>query len=240
LGGYPVSYVSTINTVGYYCGRFSSGFFGEPLNSFSNIAFVVGALYAWRVWRTNGVGDYWQLVLFMLAASVGLGSFIFHSMPTPETLLGDLVPIQIFGLALLGYVSLRYLRLSLAVTVALLLAFFFVRQFWIIMMPPGGLGGGITHIPTLLLLGIVTFVVRRKGLLLWHYMAAAIAVYVIALLVRAWDIAVCSSFPWGLHWVWHLLMALTASLLVYGKEEIGSDSNVTNLSTLQYAAVVVP
>ncbi|MGL4410199.1 MAG: hypothetical protein ACRCTU_17585, partial [Zoogloea sp.] len=40
--------------------------------------------------------------------------------------------------------------------------------------------------------------------------------YLGALVFRSWDLAVCAQFPWGLHWVWHLLTALTASLLVYG------------------------
>lgn len=211
-----MSDASTINAIGHYCGRFAPGFFGEPLNSFSNVAFVLGALYAWRVWRSNGSGDRFQPVLFALAASIGLGSFAFHSMPAPETLLADLVPIQIFGLALLGYVALKYLRLSPFATVALLLAFFFARQFWVALAPRGAWGGGITHVPALLLLGAVTFFVRRKALPLWRYLAAAAVAYVAALLVRTWDLAICSSFPWGLHWLWHLFTALTASLLVLG------------------------
>jgi hypothetical protein len=207
---------STVSAIGHYCGRFAPGFFGEPLNSFSNIVFVLGALYAWRKWRLNGSEDRWQLLLFALAASIGVGSFVFHSMPTPSTLWGDLVPIQIFGLALFGYVMLRYLHLSPLSTVAMLLAFFLARQFWIVVAPHGAFGGGITHVPTLVLLIAVTFLVRHKGFPLWRYLAAASVVYVAALAVRSWDLAVCSSFPWGLHWAWHLLSALTASLLVLG------------------------
>lgn len=207
---------STINTIGYYCGRFAPGFFGEPLNSFSNLATIIGVFYAWRVWRSNGNGDRWQLVLFVLAAISAISSLVFHSMPTPETLMVDLVPIQIFNLAFLSYVALRYLRLSIAVTVALVLAFFFARQIWIIFTPSGALGGGITHIPAILLLVAGAFLVRLNGYLLWRYMVAAVITYLAALFVRSWDIALCSSFPWGLHWAWHLFGALTTSLLLYG------------------------
>jgi hypothetical protein len=216
LGVYSVTSASTVNAIGHYCGRFGPGFFGEPLNSFTNLAFLLGALYAWRVWRSNGGGDRWSPALFALAASIGVGSFVFHSMPAPETLTGDLVPIQIFGLAFLAFVALKYLRLPRLATAFLLVAFFLARQFWIAVAPPGALGGGITHVPTLLLLAFITFFVRRTGSLLWRYMAVATTVYVAALLVRSWDLAVCSAFPWGLHWAWHLLTALTASLLVYG------------------------
>jgi len=47
---------STVDKVGYYCGRFGPGFFGEPQNSFSNLAFVIGALVAWSVWQAQPGG----------------------------------------------------------------------------------------------------------------------------------------------------------------------------------------
>lgn len=211
-----MSDINTISTIGHYCGRFAPGFLGEPLNSFSNIGFIIGALYALRKWHSRGAEDRWQLLLFILAALIGMGSFIFHSIPSQATLWGDLVPIQIFGLAFFGYVLLRYLRLSYLTTVILLLTFFLVRQFWLAAAPRGAWGGGITHAPTLLLLMIMIFIMRYKGFAAWRYMAAASISYVLALIVRSWDLAVCSFFPWGLHWAWHLLTALTASLLVLG------------------------
>lgn len=93
-----MSTASTIESIGHYCGRFGPGFFGEPLNSFTNLAFVLGAMYAWRVWRSSESGGLWSPALFVLAGSIGVGSFVFHSITAPETLTGDLMPIQIFGL----------------------------------------------------------------------------------------------------------------------------------------------
>ena len=217
---------STINTIGYYCGRFAPGFFGEPLNSISSLATIIGVFYAWRVWRSNENRDRWLLLLFALAIISDLGSFVFHSMPTSETLMIDLVPVQIFNLALLGYVALRYLRLSVAVMVALVLAFFLARQIWIIFTPSGAFGGGITHIPAILLLVAGTFLVRLNGYRLWRYMAVAVITYLAALFVRSLDIPLCSSFPWGLHWAWHLFGALTTSLLLYGIATMPPDSAV--------------
>ena len=93
---------TAVTHIGYYCGRFGPGFWGEPLNSLSNLGFVFGAVLALRFWRSSPSRDPWQLFLFALAASIGVGSFIFHSHPNPATLLIDLVPIQIFGLAALA------------------------------------------------------------------------------------------------------------------------------------------
>lgn len=207
---------STVNSIGYYCGRFGPGLLGEPLNSFSNFAFLAGAATAWFAWRSNAERDPWQLLLFALAASIGVGSFVFHSAPTPHTLTMDLVPIQVFGLAYLAYVCLRYLRMPTFFVIALVIGFFLVRQYWIAATPKGALGGGITHVPSLLALIAIGVVLLVKRFLVGRYLLIASAAYVSALLVRSWDLYICPSFPVGVHWLWHLLTALTATVLVYG------------------------
>ncbi len=175
------------DSVGYYCGRLGPGLLGEPLNSFSNLAFVLGALLAWQLWRPSSARDRWQLLLIALAAFIGIGSFIFHGHPTADTLPIDLVPIQVFGLAALAYVCLRYFKFHAAIAVAILVMFFLFRQYWIAVTPKGALGGAI-----------------------------ACCAYLAAILVRSWDLYLCPSFPYGVHWVWHLLTALTVSLIVVG------------------------
>ena len=207
---------TAVTHIGYYCGRFSPGFWGEPLNSLSNLSFVFGAVIAFRFWRSSPNRDPWQLPLFALAASIGVGSFIFHSHPVPVTLLIDLVPIQIFGLAALAYVCHRYIGLRPTRTVALLVAFFFVRQLWIQNVNQGLLGGGVTHVPAVLMLLSFGIILKRRRLLVANYLLLACFAYVAALLVRSWDLYLCSAFPIGLHWIWHLLTATAASMIICG------------------------
>jgi hypothetical protein len=210
---------STINTIGHYCGRFGPGIFGEPLNSFTNSAYVIGALYTWRRWKSADNQDKWQLPLFLLAGCIGIGSFIFHSAPSPVTLQIDLFPVQLFGLTVLAYVSFRYFHLSAMQVAALLVSFFVVRQFWIHATPRGALGGGITHIPTIVVLGTAAFllIVRKHGL--GKYLVAATITYLAAIVVRSFDLQLCGSFPIGVHWLWHLLGAVTSTLVLYGIAE---------------------
>ncbi len=165
------------DSVGYYCGRLGPGLLGEPLNSFSNLAFVLGALLAWQLWRSSSARDRWQLLLIALAAFIGIGSFIFHGHPTADTLPIDLVPIQVFGLAALAYV---------------------------------------THVPSILILFVVGLALLLRGIALGRYVLGACCAYLAAILVRSWDLYLCPSFPYGVHWVWHLLTALTVSLIVVG------------------------
>jgi hypothetical protein len=213
-------FAPTVNTVGYYCGRFGPGWLGEPLNSFSNLAFVVGAAVAWFAWRRHPLRDPWQLVLLALAASIGVGSFIFHSAPAPATLVMDLVPVQVFGLAYLAYVCIRYLRIPVLFAAGLVVAFFVLRQYWIVVTPKGALGGAITHIPSLVVLVLAGATLLYKRIGVGHYMLLASLAYVAAILVRSWDLYVCHAFPLGVHWLWHLLTALAASLLLYGAARV--------------------
>jgi hypothetical protein len=101
-------------------------------------------------------------------------------------------------------------------TGAILLAFFLLRQAWMLIVPQGLLGGGVTHVPTLIALLIFTFVLARRGLEVWKYLVAGAASYVVALLVRSWDVPLCDSFPLGVHWVWHIGTALAGTLVLVG------------------------
>jgi len=220
------SSTAVVNGVGFYCGRFGPGFFGEPLNQISNLAFILGAAFAWSVWRRDASRPTWEGLLFLSAACIGVGSLVFHGEPTPATLLADLVPIQVFGLAFGAYVLSRYLGLTIARAVAVLGLFVLLRQSWIALTPRGALGGGITHIPTFVALGSLGLLLRRRGNVVSSYVAAAMLSYACALLVRAWDLYLCQSFPVGVHWLWHLLTALTATLLLLGVARVSPNPSI--------------
>ena len=217
---------AVVNGIGFYCGRFGPGVFGEPLNVLSNLAFISGSAFAWSVWRRDPSRSSWESLLFLFAACIGVGSIIFHAEPTPSSLLVDLVPIQVFGLAFGAYVLTRYLSLSALSAVAILVAFALVRQYWVAVAPQGALGGGITHVPALVALAVVAFSLRRKRNSMSGYVAAALGAYVCALLVRSWDLYLCKAFPLGLHWLWHLLTALTATLLLVGVAKVSPNPSI--------------
>ncbi|MBI5311776.1 MAG: ceramidase domain-containing protein, partial [Methylocystis sp.] len=79
-----------------YCERQSSAFWAEPANALSNVAFVIAAVSAFLLWRRLGGADYPALALIIVTASVGVGSFIFHTVATRGAMLLDVVPIAIF------------------------------------------------------------------------------------------------------------------------------------------------
>ena len=101
-----------------YCERIDGSFWAEPLNAVTNVAFLVAALAGFWLWRRQGGRDAVTLVLIGLVFAIGIGSFLFHTIPNRWTLLADVVPIQFFAFALR-----RFLGLSGAMAAAGTLAF---------------------------------------------------------------------------------------------------------------------
>ena len=224
---------STINSIGHYCGRFSDGFWGEPQNSLTNLLFIIGAAYAWRVRHKQKGGDIWQLVIIALAALIGVGSFTFHSFPTSTTLLIDLIPIQIFSIFYFGYVGIGHLHAPTRMIVLTSLSFMLVRFGWIAMMPKGSFGGGVSHIPALVLLFILAVCLHRKRNPLAIFLFLSSMTYLLALIARCLDLPLCSTFPFGFHWLWHVLTGVTASILVYGIVRVSADAVVPRESNME-------
>src|ERR687896_617688 len=79
-----------------YCERVGLGLLAEPLNAVSNISFLLAAWVAWVLASRTGTLSAGIRVLIALAASVGIGSILWHTYPTMLTLVLDIVPILIF------------------------------------------------------------------------------------------------------------------------------------------------
>jgi hypothetical protein len=211
----------TFSRIGYYCGRLGEGLTAEPQNALTNVAFLIAAGYGLVLWRATTRRDGYQLALIGLAAMIGLGSFLFHTMHVPITLWLDLIPIQLFGLAALFYLARGAFGLSVSGALGVIAVFFLLRQGWIISAPRGALGGGITHVPTIALLIASGILLVRRGERLGRYLLAAAGLYVAAIGARVADIMLCSALPFGFHWLWHLLTAAVIALILIGL--IGSD-----------------
>nr|MDQ5813073.1 hypothetical protein [Actinomycetota bacterium] len=79
-----------------YCERVGPGLLTEPLNAVSNASFLLAALAAWIMAGRTGTLSAGVRVLIAIAASVGIGSILWHTYPTMLTLILDIVPILIF------------------------------------------------------------------------------------------------------------------------------------------------
>ncbi len=201
----------------------------DILNQISNIAFIIGAIYTWYTWKQHNSNDYFSLLLIILVALIGLGSFIFHTFPSDKTIWIDLIPIQIFGLSYFAYIGTKYFEASNLKIFLALVTFFFARQYWIVYMPRGAIGGGITHIPTLLLLLSCSILLLSKYKKFSTMLLTAGTIYIIALITRAFDKQISLEFPIGAHWIWHILTALTASILIFATVQYPANLKPKNI-----------
>src|SRR5918999_5968339 len=106
-----------------YCERVGMGLFAEPLNAVSNISFLLAAWAAWMLAQRTGTPSAGVRVLIALAASVGIGSILWHTYPTSLTLILDIVPILIFIIWYIWLYTRNVIGMRLLFAVACVAAF---------------------------------------------------------------------------------------------------------------------
>ena len=83
-----------------YCERTMPGLWQEPLNAFSNLAFIIAGVFALRLYRKQAIFNvrrHWDFVLLIaLLFAIGIGSALWHFVPTRDTILADVIPILLF------------------------------------------------------------------------------------------------------------------------------------------------
>ncbi len=216
-----------------YCERTAPGLLNEPLNAITNASFLIAAWAAYYLVTRLGRPSTGVQLLIWLAASVGIGSLLFHTVPNGWTLLLDIVPILLF----LVWFFWLYLRtvaqmptpVVLAAVAAFVVASASAQAFG------SALHGALYYTPALLFmlaLGVFHARNRTSGR---YLLLAASGVYALALFFRTIDLEVCPSFPIGTHFLWHSLNGLAAylamrCLVVSRAKEVKSISSSAGVS----------
>ena len=202
-----------------YCERIDGGFWAEPLNAVTNAAFLVAAFAGFWLWRRQGGRDAVALVLIALVFAIGIGSFLFHTIPNRWTLLADVVPIQLFAFGYFAVALRRFLGLSGPITVFGTLAFLGLALGLSAAgraVLPAGMAGSAGYVAFLLgLLGVALAMSRAPALRgPCRLLTLASGAFAMSLTLRSIDGALCGSLPLGTHWLWHLLNASVLYLLL--------------------------
>ena len=216
-----------------YCERLAPSFWAEPLNALSNISFVIAALLAASSAQKRGKLDISTKVLCLLAASIGLGSFLFHTHANLWSSFADVIPIWSF-IAL--YVLVVYLKLTgrgalSASRLIMLLPLLFISLGWILISGSAtqvsastdALNGSGQYTPALIGLWGFALISLMKKRPIWPWVMAAAFVFTLSLVARTYDLALCSSFALGSHFLWHLLNGLMIGLLLQALIRIDSN-----------------
>ncbi|HEU5018124.1 MAG TPA: ceramidase domain-containing protein [Pseudolabrys sp.] len=199
-------------SVDIYCERTDPSFWAEPVNAISNAAFLIAALIVFIQWRRANGRDLPLLALIALTFVIGIGSFIFHTVATQGAELFDTVPIAVFIYAYLFLALRRFLGLRPWTALGLWVGFAAFTFGEAALVPADTLNGSHAYLPALAATLIVGWFARDRAAR--PLILAAGGTLAGSLFFRGIDMAVCSSFPLGTHFIWHCLNAVVLYLLL--------------------------
>lgn len=217
--------ILTPEFIDLYCERTAFGFWDEPINALSNIAFLVVSLFAARIALKRSSPDIMELTVIFLAGLIGVGSFLFHTFATPVTELADILTIWTFVAAFVlliiyrasGEALLKTVRITVVSAVITGVLFWFTAEDLMTDQPntTGVFNGSMQYAPALFALVLfAALTIIRRHPARYTISAAALAFFV-ALFFRTIDLEVCNTVAIGTHFLWHILNGLMVGLLLF-------------------------
>lgn len=194
-----------------YCERTDPGYWSEPWNALTNVAFLLAALWMWRACAGVPAGR----LLAVLLCAIGVGSFLFHTHATAWAGIADVVPIGLFILVYLylvnrdvvglkvwsaGLVTAIFLPYAAGVAV-LLQRFAFFRH-----------SAGYWAVP--LLIFLYALGLARRAPRTARDLALGGLLLSISITLRSLDAALCPVWPIGTHLFWHVLNAIMLGWMI--------------------------
>ena len=194
-----------LTPVNVYCERLDAGWWAEPVNALTNIAFFIAGLLILAHRRPPA------RVLGSLIILIGVGSFLFHTMASRVTGLLDVLAIAVY---LVTYAWLwpkwtqQAGKLTQTLSVAgllLAIALATVASQWLApaspWVPPGSYLGAWIY---LLVIAVMTTSAQQPGAS-WLWFGAV--TFVFSMAARQLDMPTCQTMG-GTHWAWHILNAV--------------------------------
>lgn len=194
-----------------YCERTDAGYWSEPVNALTNIAFILAATLMWR--RTRGLAGGRALSTILFA--IGVGSWLFHTFATAWAAMADTLPILAFVLCYIFLANrdfwrwpvwasalgaAAYVPYSAALTPVFgALPFFSISSFY-------------WPLPALIL--AYALFLRSRSPALSRNLTIGAVILCVSLVARSLDQTLCAAFPTGTHFLWHLLNALMLGWMI--------------------------
>jgi hypothetical protein len=187
-----------------YCERVGLGFFAEPLNAVTNVSFLIAAWLAWRLASRTGTLTAGMKLLISLGAATGIGSILWHTMPSSLTFWLDIIPILLFIMTYIWLYTRGVLGVGAGIA-ALAIAGFLLLTFAAISYAQV-LHGALVYAPGLLVVLTLGLMHARQQQVERFTLLLGAGVYLAALFFRTIDNEVCAAVPIGTHFLWHLLI----------------------------------
>jgi hypothetical protein len=209
--------MSLLTPIDNYCERADPSFWAEPLNAFTNLAFLIAAYYAYRLWhkRKSEIGPSYLVVpLCIIVACVGLGSLAFHTFANRWSMIADVLFIAIFMYSYIGGLLRVIFRLHAMWVIMALLGFFGLGYVIDRAVPPAMFNGSESYFAAIIMFTGVTVFSYMRRLPHSHILLTGLVTFLVSIGFRSVDEAWCGAFPLGTHFAWHTLNGVVLYLLM--------------------------
>jgi len=199
-----------------YCERLTTLFWAEPLNALTNILFIIFGFIILK--SINFKKDKtWTFILSINAIIVGVGSFLFHTFANVLTKYADIIPIVIFMTLFFYFTFRKVFNHSNLKSICLVVIFMLSGNLFKWLDYPM-FNGSHGYFHCLLALFMISFILmKERPLIAKDYFIGGI-LFFISLIFRSIDHTLCSSFPVGTHFLWHIFVStLVFRLLIISR-----------------------
>lgn len=195
-----------------YCERLGPGLLAEPLNAFSNLGFFVAAWAGWRLLQPGRAPHHEGLALLpWLAAGIGAGSLCFHTVAEVWAAYFDSGFIALYMVAFASLWARHVLGLPWRrawLGAPLFAAFTGVTTLALIRLRLPLLPSDVTlYVSAWVVIGMMVLITLRREHAAARGLIGTLLLFSASLTARQIDLPLCSHWPWGTHWAWHLLNA---------------------------------
>ncbi|MDR7033945.1 hypothetical protein J2X35_002648 [Mesorhizobium sp. BE184] len=210
--------------VDLYCERTGPDLWSEPLNVLTNLAFIAAGLWGVREARRRDTGAFAEVLAWWVVA-IGIGSAVFHTVATNGTVWVDVLPIAGFTLAYTLFNLRRFLDMSWQQSLAVFVLFYVAVGLLTWAVPDWlrqASNGTTGYLPPFLALAFFGVWVTATGNRAGWYNLAGSCIFVVSVICRMIDPLVCTSFPLGTHFLWHMLNGLMLGVLLAAAARYGA------------------
>ncbi len=179
-------------------------FWAEPLNALTNASFLIAAVLGLELASRRRATSPTTIGVLSIAGTIGVGSFLFHTVPNYFTMWLDIVPIALFQLNFFWLVTHQMLAMrawAAAVTVLGIVGLSFL------LFPfHKPLNGSLFYLPTLVAMWTLGMLWTWRARSEPYLLVAAAGVFTLALTARTVDLEVGKYVAWshGTHFLWHM------------------------------------
>lgn len=194
------------NYIDLYCERLAPGFWGEPLNLISNLAFVISFMFLIKLRIKHKINFIFYFFAFMVLI-IGFGSFVFHSLANQVGFWLDVIPIFSF-ITIYFWWANRFILHVKYFTNVFLVSVFLVATYALDASPLKHFASGsISYVPAAVILIFYAFYPKVSQQHRQYFLTVLI-LFILALIFRSSDQYLCDYIKFGSHFLWHILNAI--------------------------------